>query len=93
MPARQNALSGCVPVSMIHSATHLPLRWEVAISSGNADDECVEASQNVGRDDGVIRLRGGVHLGQDFLGECFGDPKQKPHVNMQYPNRCECTHW
>ncbi len=39
----------------MHSATHLPLGWEVAISSGNTDDECVEASQNVGRDDGVIR--------------------------------------
>lgn len=70
----------------IYSTAHLPLGWEVTISSGNTDYESVKASQDVGCNDGIIRLRGRMHLGEDFLGQCFGDPKQELHVITQYRN-------
>ena len=53
----------------------LPLRGEVAVARGDAEEEGVvffERARVDVRDGGAFG--GGVHFGQDFLGEGFGHP-------------------
>lgn len=56
---------------------YLPLAGEVAVTRRDTEDEGVELGELVGLDYGIIRLRGGVHLGEDFLGEGLSDPGEK----------------
>jgi hypothetical protein len=40
----------------------LPLSWEVTITGGNAEEECIVALQSLGIDDGDVGLGRSVHL-------------------------------
>lgn len=56
---------------------YLPLAGEVAVTCRDTEDEGVELREVVGLDYGVIRLRGGMHLGEDFLREGLSNPGEK----------------
>jgi hypothetical protein len=69
---------------------HLPLAGEVAITSGDTHDEGVEGGERVGVDDRVVRLRGRVHLREDFLRQSLRDSSRKSTTATRPgPN----THW
>jgi hypothetical protein len=52
----------------------LPLRGEVTVASGDAEDEGIEVDEVARLDDGVVQLRRRVHLSEDLLGERLSDP-------------------
>ena len=65
-----------------HVLAYLPLRREVAVSGGNTEKEAIIVGQFCGADDGVVGLGGGVHLGQNLLGESLGDPSSETDQKM-----------
>ena len=50
-----------------------PLRGEVAVAGGDAEEKGVVCFELVGSDCGDIGFRRGVHFGEDFGGKSFGD--------------------
>lgn len=52
----------------------LPLGGEVSETGGDTKEETVVVAEQVGSDDGVVGLGGGVHLGQDRLVKSLRDP-------------------
>lgn len=54
--------------------TYLPLSGHRAITGGHTEEESVEFGEDIGRDDGVVRLGGSVHLLQNLLREGLRDP-------------------
>lgn len=58
------------------STTNLPLRGEVSEAGRNTHDECVKLGKVCGLEDGIVRLRWRVHLGEDFIGQRLCDPDQ-----------------
>ena len=55
-------------------ATYLPLNREVAVTSGNTEEERVKVDEVIGEEDGVVRSRGGPYDLQDILREGLLDP-------------------
>ena len=53
----------------------LPLRGEVSKTCWNAEEEGVVCRKGRGVDHRVAGFGGGVHLGEDFFGESFGDSR------------------
>lgn len=51
----------------------LPLSRKVTVASGDTEEDGIVLQEVVGPSNGVGRLGGGVHLGQNFLGESLGD--------------------
>lgn len=54
----------------------LPLRREVTVTGGNAEEEGIVLEQGLGLNDGVAGLARSVHLGQDILGESLLNPER-----------------
>lgn len=54
--------------------THFPLRGEVTVTSGDTEEEGIELAKVLGMKDGIVGLRGRIHLGQDFLREGLLNP-------------------
>jgi hypothetical protein len=65
-----------------HVLAYLPLSREVTVSGGNAAKEAIIVGQFCGGDDGIVGLGGGVHLGQNLLGESLGDPSGEMDQTM-----------
>lgn len=61
---------------------YLPLSRVVAVSGGNAAKEAIILGKLCGGDDGVVGLRGGVHLGQNLFRESLGDPSGEMDQTM-----------
>jgi len=51
----------------------LPLSREVAITSGDAEEEGVERGENVRGDDWIVGFGWSVHFGEDLAGEGLGN--------------------
>jgi hypothetical protein len=56
---------------------YLPLSGEVTVASGDTVKDTVIVSEVVGSKDGIVRLGGRIHLGQNLLGQSLGNPKIK----------------
>lgn len=69
------ALQGAVHPQLAEAVDEgLPLRGEVAVAGGHAEEEGVVLREGVGLGEGNRGvLRGGVHLGGHFAGEGFFD--------------------
>lgn len=51
----------------------LPLCREVTVAGGNTEEDGIVLQEIIGLNDGVGRLGGSVHLGQNLVGESLGD--------------------
>jgi len=51
----------------------LPLCWEVTVTSGNTEQECIEGGEFLRGDDFVVGLGRGVHLGEDLCRKGLSD--------------------
>ena len=56
--------------------TYLPLSGEVSETRRDTHDECVKVGEFCGLENGIVRLRGRVHLGEDFIRQRLCDPDQ-----------------
>ena len=63
--------------------THLPLSREVTVTSGDTEEDGIELGKFVGAKDGIVGLRGRIHLGQHFLREGLGDPDDQHLIRGQ----------
>lgn len=55
----------------------LPLRREITVASGDAEEDGIVLQQVLGLHDGVTGLGRSVHLGQDLFGESFSDSESR----------------
>lgn len=46
----------------------------VTVASGDTEDEGIIGGDDFGGNDRIVRLFGGVHLGEDFLRERLSNP-------------------
>jgi hypothetical protein len=56
---------------------HLPLAGVGSVTRRNAHDEGVECGELVSVNNGVVGLRGRVHLREDFLRQNLGNPRTR----------------
>lgn len=61
----------------MEQCSNLPLSGHVSIASGNTEEEGVVVDENVRRDDGIVWLRGSMHLGENFLRQRLGNPTDR----------------
>lgn len=63
--------------------THLPLSWEVTVTSGDTEEDGIEIAKVVGVKDGMVGLRGRIHLGQNLLREGLRNPDDQHLIRGQ----------
>lgn len=69
----------------------LPLGREVAEARGDAEEDRVVVKERLGLDDGVVRLGGRVHRGEDFVREGLGDSGDGLAIDATMVSRC--SYW
>lgn len=75
--ASQNAYMRCVNGRVRtcrNGETYLPLNGEVAVTSGNTEEERVKVDKVIREEDRVVWSRGGLDELQDIVGEGLLDP-------------------
>jgi hypothetical protein len=96
-PARLPQPAGCIPEGLTDETcyfnrrlhpfsdrnTHLPLSREVTVTSGDTEEEGIELAKVLGMKDGIVGLRGRIHLGQDFLREGLLNPNDQNMIRDQ----------
>lgn len=55
----------------------LPLSREVTVTGGDTEEDGIVLQKGGGLNNGVVRLGGGVHLGENLLRESLTDPRWK----------------
>lgn len=65
--AFQKAIGLGVKLEQRTEAAYLPLSWEVTVTSGDPEEECIEGGQFLWSDDFIGGFWRGIHLCEDFF--------------------------
>ena len=76
-------VSGGSTFLFLGKTTHLPLSREVTVASGDTEEDGIELGEVIGVKDGIVGLGGRIHLGQDFLRECLGNPDNQSSIRQR----------